>query len=206
MRREIPLVITFVAGIIYVVSYYLQIPAFVTMKGALDNWVLIVAAAGCLLGILNLTRIHAKNVSGKRPQWWRSGLLLAALWITLLIGVFGGHQGPGLKYIYDNMVVPLDGSMYAILVFYIGSASYRAFRARNFEATVLLLSGVIVMLGQAPIGAVISSFFPTASSWILDIPNAAGMRGIILGASIGAVSQALRILLGIERKHLGLDV
>ncbi len=206
MKREIPLAITFVAGIIYVIAYYFKIPQIVTMKAALDNWVLIVAGFGCLLGIINLTRIHTKQVSAKRGRWWRSALLLGTLWVTLLIGVFGGHQGPALKYIYNNFVVPLDGSMYAILVFYIGSASYRAFRARNFEATILLIAGVIVMLGQAPIGAVISGHIPEASSWILDIPNAAGMRGIILGASIGAVSQALRILLGIERRHLGLDV
>ncbi len=205
MRREIPLVITFLAGIIYVINYYFNVPAISTMKASLDNWVLIVSAFGCLLGILNLTRIHSKNISAKRDRWWRSGLLMVALWVTLAIGVFGGHQGPGLAFIYNNFVVPLDGSMYAILVFYIGSASYRAFRARNFEATILLLAGVVVMLGQAPIGAVISKHLPEIGGWILDIPNAAGMRGIILGASIGAVSQALRILLGIERKHLGIE-
>ncbi len=95
--------------------------------------------------------------------------------------------------------------MYSILVFYIGSASYRAFRAKNFEATLLLVAGVIVMLGQAPIGATISKTIPKISGWILDVPNTAGMRGIILGASIGAVSQAFRIMLGIERRHLGAD-
>jgi hypothetical protein len=206
LKREIPLAITFVAGIIYVISYYFQVPVFLTMKQALDNWVLIVAAFGCLLGIINLTRLHSRRISSRRQNWWRSALLLVALWVTLLVGVIGGHQGAPFRYIYDNFVVPLDGSMYAILVFYIGSASYRAFRARNIEATILLISGVLVMLGQAPIGAAISDAFPVASAWILDIPNAAGMRGIILGASIGAVSQALRILLGIERRHLGLDV
>jgi len=206
LKREIPLAITFAAGIIYAIAYYFAVPVAVSVKTTLDNWFIIVGAVGCLIGVINLTRVHSRNISLKRPRWWRSALLLAAIYITMAVGVFGGHQGPGLSYIYTNFIVPLDGSMYAILVFYIGSASYRAFRARNLEATLLLISGVIVMLGQAPIGAAISSYIPMVSGWILDIPNAAGMRGIILGASIGAVSQAFRILLGIERTHLGLDL
>ncbi|MGE5579048.1 MAG: hypothetical protein ACM3WU_03295 [Bacillota bacterium] len=206
MKREIPLAITFAAGIIYAIAYYFALPAAVAVKTTLDNWFIIVGAVGCLIGVINLTRVHSRNISLKRARWWRSALLLAAIYITMAIGIIGGHQGEGLSYIYTNFIVPLDGSMYAILVFYIGSASYRAFRARNFEATLLLISGVIVMLGQAPIGAAISGYIPKASGWILDIPNAAGMRGIILGASIGAVSQAFRILVGIERTHLGLDL
>ncbi|MGI6163012.1 MAG: hypothetical protein ACOYEQ_03660 [Bacillota bacterium] len=205
MRRELPLAITFAAGIIYAIAYYFTVPVAVTVKSTLDNWFLIVSAVGCMLGVINLTRIHAKNISLKREKHWRSILLLASVYVTLCIGLFGGHQGPGLNYIYNNVIVPLDGTMYSILVFYIGSASYRAFRARNFEATLLLVAGVIVMLGQAPIGAAISTTIPKISGWILDIPNTAGMRGIILGASIGAVSQAIRIMLGIERRHLGTE-
>jgi len=205
LRREIPLAITFMAGMIYAVAYFFAVPLAVTVKSTLDNWFIIIGAFGCLIGVINLTRIHSKNISLRRARWGRSIVLLLSIYVTMFIGIFGGHTGRGLKYIYNNVIVPLDGTMYAILVFYIGSASYRAFRARNLEATILLVAGVIVMLGQAPVGAAISSAIPKISGWILDVPNTAGMRGIILGASIGAVSQAFRILLGIERRHLGIE-
>jgi hypothetical protein len=105
-------------------------------------------------------------------------------------------------YLYTYSIVPLQATMFALLAFFIASASYRAFRARNLVATLLLVSAVIVMLGRVPIGAAISSFFPAAQEWIMDWPQLAAKRGIQIGAALGAVSMALRIILGIERSYL----
>ncbi|MCL5039724.1 MAG: hypothetical protein M1299_07900, partial [Firmicutes bacterium] len=83
------------------------------------------------------------------------------------------------------------------------SASFRAFRARNVEATILLLAGVLVLLGRAPVGELISGFFPRGADWLMNVPNIAGNRAILIGAAIGTVATGLRLLLGIDRGYLG---
>jgi len=71
---------------------------------------------------------------------------------------WGAHvqtKGSLFYWMFINIITPLGATMFALLAFFVASASYRAFRIRNFEATLLLISGIILMLGRVPIGGLI---------------------------------------------------
>ena len=87
--------------------------------------------------------------------------------------------------------------------FHLASASYRAFRLKNPLSAALIISGVLLMLGTAPIGENIWSGFPVISNWITGVVNVAGSRGILISTAIGSVGMALRVLTGIDRSYLG---
>ncbi|MGH8103257.1 MAG: hypothetical protein ACREJQ_01910, partial [bacterium] len=64
------------------------------------------------------------------------------------------------------------------------------------------------MLGQVPLGILLTSWVPDSLSWLrlermtawlLHNANIAGVRALVMGASIGSVAMALRVWLGIER-------
>ncbi|NPV45746.1 MAG: hypothetical protein HPY69_02205 [Armatimonadetes bacterium] len=113
------------------------------------------------------------------------------------------EDGSGFKWLFDNVLVPLDATMFSLLAFFMASAAYRTFRARTPEATVLLVVAVIIMLGRVPLGELIHKQFPELCEWFMMVPTVAARRGILFGVALGSIATSLRIILGIERSHLG---
>lgn len=116
-----------------------------------------------------------------------------------------GPDGRPFVWIYDHLFAPANATMFALLAFFIASAAFRAFRARNTEAALLLGAAILVMIGSVPIGRAIWSDLPDVKNWILEYANTAGRRAIIIGAALGAIATSLRVILGLERSHLGRD-
>ena len=118
----------------------------------------------------------------------------------------------------DWFFQPLQSTIFSLLAFFMASAAFRAFRARNTEATILLIAAGLVMAGRVPLleflavpfpalqpsAASASQFLGRLTEWIMDTPNRAAQSGIIIGAALGAASMAIRVILGIERGYLGL--
>lgn len=206
MRKELPILICALAALIYILSTFAnpsQFPVLQTIKGELDSWFLIVYACAFGVGLVNLALIHSRKVQHRREGWPYSVLLLTLMFVMLAVGIFTTGRGTYTDWLYRYVNVHPQSTVFSILVFYIASAAYRAFRIKTFEASVLMLAAVVMMLGRAPIGEVIWSKLPTIANWVLNYPNAAGMRGITIAATLGGVATALRVVLGIERGHLG---
>lgn len=213
MRREVPLIITFIAGMIVLLANIFTSAdgsPFIIKEWAdlLTDWVVIVTAFAVGLASVNLFRIHGNMISRQRPGWINSLTLLLAIVVFAVIGIIARLGGPDFfvdlnQNMYDGIIAPLGAAMFAILAFYIASSAYRAFRMRSFEASIMLVAAILVMLGKAPIGELFWSQFPEIATWLVDIPNTVGQRAIMIGAAIGGFATSLRILLGIERGHLG---
>ncbi|MEX0975308.1 MAG: hypothetical protein WD024_08195 [Bacillota bacterium] len=203
MKRILPVLVSAVVGLILLADYFLKVPILKQPATEIQDWGLIVSAFALALAAVNLLRIHAKRIVRKDRQSVHSGILIAALLVTAFSGIFMGTTSKVFKFIFDSTFTPLAAVFYAMTAFHLASASYRAFRAKNLQAVALLLSGVLLMLGRAPIGEVIWKGFPTVADWIVNVVNLAGSRGILISTAVGTVGAGLRILAGIDRSHLG---
>ncbi|HRY83177.1 MAG TPA: hypothetical protein P5533_00940 [Candidatus Cloacimonadota bacterium] len=206
MKKTIPLLIVIVGGIIWVLwafsPHYLLQEVFYN-KFYLP-WSYASAPFAMLLGVMSLSMMHSNKIKRRAPKWQYSYFFFAGFIITALAGFIGGTQKGGVfMWMFENMQMPMSATMFSLLAFYMASAAYKAFRARSPEATVLLVAAIVVMLAQVPLGMKISKHLPTISQWILDVPNLASKRGIMLGVGLGSVATSLKILLGIERSYLG---
>jgi cell shape-determining protein MreD len=211
VKRTVPLIITFVTAFFLVVSFFIPHTPFGELEQRMLVWFSIVSGFTMLLGVDSLIRAHMRQFLRFRPGWTQSLALIIGLIATVVLGVVGRvsfgspfHMQSPFMFVYTYAIVPLQATMFALLAFFIASASYRAFRTRNWVATVLLVSAVIVMLWRVvPSGSAISPFLDwLGEDAIMNTFQLAAKRGIQIGAALGAVSMSLRIMLGIERSYL----
>ncbi len=228
MKRQIPLALCFLFGIAMIFTRFSPHSYSQAVYREVLEWGLIISPFALVLAVATLVQTHVSRVRFRSEHWQYSLVVFAGMIVMVLIGVPYGQQNSVFVWLYDNVQVPMDATMFSLLAFFIASAAFRAFRARSFEATLLLIAAILVMIGNVPVGDLVwnkvifwisglieneenkvifqTSWADGASwlrQWILDIPNSAARRGIILGVSLGVISQSIRIILGIERSYLG---
>ena len=214
MKKTLPAILCSAIGVLMVLQYFIPHQFSQAFFGRTLKMNQIISIFALITALVSVPRGHIRRVRVRGVNWQYSIVLLvgfALLPIAAIIdnglGFFKGEiriDGPVFDWIYVNCQIPLGNTVFAMLAFYITSAAYRAFRARTFDAAILLTAGIIVLLANAPpTDMYIWSNFSSIRNWILETPSGAAQRALLLGLGLGAVSQSLRILLGIDRSWLG---
>lgn len=182
----------------------------------------ILAAFAFVLGGASLLGRHIRKIESRVQGWGYSIICIAAFSITLLVGLFkvgspagiGGDvlaEGSPFAWIYKYIFSPADATLFSLLAFYVASAAFRAFRVRNREATVMLVTAFLLLLGRTFLGALLTEWLPDSLEafelpnlvqWIMSVPLTAGNRAILIGIALGVIATSLRIILGIDRPYL----
>ncbi|GIV10366.1 MAG: hypothetical protein KatS3mg019_2457 [Fimbriimonadales bacterium] len=248
-RRAVVVSVTFLAGLFFAAEFFLPVKGageilfphpdenknFLTdaLQPA-QNVLQIIGALALGLGTYGLVRLHLRNVVQKRAQWGYSVVLLASFVVMAVLSIAksmmerqllqeNGTIKQGFTLLFDFTLVQLDAAMFSLIAFYIFSAAYRAFRIRSVEASILMFTAMVVMIGVVPLGAYISyqllglpaepapegaSFLtqvlhniglPKIANWLLTQLNAPAQRAIEFGVGIGGLAMAIRLWLSLER-------
>jgi hypothetical protein len=204
VRRELSIAVTFLTGLLVVTAFFFTSKPLSQASQTIQSWGIIVSAFALGMASVNLIQVHVKKIArSKGMDWLYSGALLVALAGMTLLGISKGPANKTYKFWFDALFTPGQATVYAMTGFYIASAAFRAFRMRNIEAAILLVSAAFVMLGNVSVGEAMWKGFPVVGKWLMNVPNLAGQRGMMIGAGIGGIAGGLRVLLGIEKSYLG---
>lgn len=228
MKSTIPWLIAAVTGCVMIAAFF--VPFAQSWRDEAGIWFEILAAMAFVLGGANLFAQHMQKISARRAGWGYSAITLVVFLGTLLVGVlkvgvysekaaypWSGHyvaEGSVLWWLFEYVYNPLQATMFALLAFFVASAAFRAFRAKTTEATVLLTTAFIVLLGRTYAGTWLTSAvpddypaltFPGMTAIIMGVFNTAGQRAIMIGIALGVAATSLKVLLGVDRSYLGSD-
>ncbi|QDT64037.1 hypothetical protein [Calycomorphotria hydatis] len=233
MKRTVPLIIAGITGFVLIVAWF--IPYAEGWGDVAMRWFNILAAIAFVLGGLSLLKLNLQKISARKAGWGYAAITIVAFLVTLGVGLakvgvppssefpeagrwanYYQYEGSAFWWLFEYILSPLNKTMFSLLAFFMASAAYRAFRAKNVEATVLLTTAFVVMLGATFAGVWMTSWLPTEGFFasfrvetlrenIRDVPALAGMRAITIGIALGVVATSLKVLLGFDRSYLGGD-
>ena len=222
-RRHLILTLTFLGGLFFALEFFLPTHRAPTkedkdhVENFLTQYVIpfgnltpVITAWSVGLGLVNLFQVHGKRVVKGASGSFNSIVFFISTVVMFLVVLLAKIHPNSINknlntLLMDGGLASLDATMFSIVAFYIVSAAYRAFRVRSVEATMLLVTAVVVMLGQIAVGQFLTQALPhnmhfeVIRDWILTKANAPATRAIAFGLGIGSLAVSLRIWLGLER-------
>lgn len=200
-RQLIPVGIALGVGLVVLLGQFITNSTLDSIVGVLVLWGAVVGAFALLLGLANLGMFHAGRILKRDAQMPFSVLILVTAIVVFLLVLPSGGTGAASQWVMRYLYQPLEASFLALLVFFIGTAVYRALRVRTWEMALFAISAVVVLVGSVPFMGVVSPLIPAAKEWVVNVPALAGVRGILLGVSLGIIATGLRLLTGIDRPY-----
>ena len=204
LKKEAVYAVTGLVTVLMLVEYFFFAESQVWAE-TIRTWAVIIYNISLGLGAARLLISHTMRVQKQGRDWQFSGILLAIFVIMALTG-FAGYFMAGVQtgnpiynWLFNYIYTPLGATLYPITGFYIFSAAYRAFRARNLDAALMLIAGCFVMLKNAPVGEAIWIGFATIGNWFQFTGQVPGMRTFAIVGALGLIAYGFRALLGKER-------
>ncbi len=204
MRAPISTAVAIAIGIIVLLGYFLPLEVLANLRMVLLDWAVILAAVALLVGIGNLIYVHWRKVAQAQASSFYSLVLLLSLFLTLgVVGWFGPTHQYSL-WIFNNIQVPIESSLLAILAVLLAYAIARLLRRRTDPFSLVFVATVVVVLiATAPILGVEIPGLGELRSWLAQVPAVGGARGILLGIALGIIATGVRILVGADRPYGG---
>jgi hypothetical protein len=197
-------------GVVTLLGYFFTGPEILLLRLLFTDWAIILGALAVFLGLVNLVIVHARRVDAGGRGWVYSLLTLVATILTLGFGI-GASVIRQQVVLYDStsffnavffngIIVASQAALASLVMFFLVAAAVRMLRTKPSGWSVFFLLIVVISL-VAWIPLQVLGFANTFRNWLIEVPAAAGARGILLGVALGTIAIGLRVLTGVERPY-----
>lgn len=203
MDRKVALAICFVFGAVMFIQYFSGSSLARQVNQSILEYWQIVFAFTLVVGIVGVVRTNVQRINKRDDVFFRVVTLAGIIVMPVLALIWGIKADTPFMWMFENIQAPMQATVFALLAFFVASASFRGFRARSVQATVLLVSASIILLSRSALGGILADEIPQFAEWMRNYPSMSARRAILIGIGLGSITTSLRVILGIERTWLG---
>lgn len=202
-NRELQLIVMALSFLLVFIPYFIEIPALEAASTKLITITAIVNAVTLILALNSQIKRGINIIQRRQTGWYFKAYMIITMILMVVFAFFGRETGP-YHWVMYAVVNPLSSVNYGILAFYLASTAARAFRARNTQATLLLATGFIVLLYQAPLTGAYAPWLEPIALFFGDTFGMAAGRMFLISVTVGAIVFGVRVLIGEETSVLGI--
>jgi hypothetical protein len=205
MRAPFSMAVAAITGVIILLAYFFPVGPLVLVQQVMLQWAVILAAFALLVGVVNLLGVHWARIRANKPGGFYSMIVIVSLVVTAMTGLVFTPTGDWSLWLFNNIQLPIEISLFALLSIFFLYAGVRLLR-RRFDtlSVVFLLTAVVVLLGTAPLFFMEDlAALTTVRDYLVQVFALGGGRGILLGVALGTIVTGVRILIGSERPYSG---
>jgi hypothetical protein len=205
MRAPFSTAVAVIVGVLILLGYFIPFEPLANLQQVLLQWAIILAAFALLVGVLNLLGVHWNRIKRNQPGSFYSMVVIVALIVTGMVGLVFTPTGDWSLWVFNNIQMPIEISLMALLSVFFLYAGVRLLRRRfNTLSIVFILTAVVVLLGTAPLFFLEDvAALTTMRDYLVQVFALGGGRGILLGVALGTIVTGVRILTGTERPYSG---
>ena len=197
LKQGLPLIVALGFGL----STLLGLLFVPSLAHTLLGWGTLLAVVALLFGVLNLFFVHAGRLF--RGNLY-SGVLVLSMLAVFVLAVLDGlelTQGAA-DMAFHWAQAPIEATLAALLAFFLLFAAARLLHRRpNRWSFIFFITLVIILISQSPLPEAAANWVGWLSDILTIVFAGAGMRGLLIGVALGAVTIATRILVGMERPY-----
>ena len=203
MDRKVALGVCFAFGLVMFAQYFSTHPVARSINQAILEYWQIIFAFTLVVGVASFARNSLRKISRGQDRPYLLVGMIGLVAMPVMAAIWGIKADTPFMWTFENIQAPMQSTVFALLAFFVASASYRGFRARSVPAAVLLMSALIILASRSSMGGWLSSWLPDIADWIRNNPSMSARRAILIGIGLGSLTTSLRVIIGIERPWLG---
>jgi hypothetical protein len=202
--KIINLIVAIAVGVLILAGYVLPISGLLSLRVILLQWAVVLAGFALLVGIVNLLLVHWRKIQKGQSGAAYSFILILAFVASLVVFLIDKPTGRWSLWIFNNIQLPVESSLMAVLAIALVYAGMRLLRRRaNLFTLIFILTVLLVFLGVPLFGTGEIVVLRDIRDALIRIWSVPGARGILFGVALGTIAAGMRVLLGADRPYGG---